>query len=97
MGRREDEDSFLEALAAVEAALAAGEVHRAALPRVLSSDVARRLEVELRGRGLIAVRYTDVPRTWDVWDHVETVMGLDEDEPRIEWDSRGYASRRGRK
>jgi hypothetical protein len=88
-GREEEQaDQVREALAAVEAALAAdGAARRAALPRVLSYDVARRLEQELRTRGLVGARYRDEPRDWgDLWDRLETVMGLDEDEPRAEWD-----------
>jgi hypothetical protein len=88
MGRREDEAAYGEALAAVETALATGgKVRRAALPRVLSFDVARRLETELRARGLVGARYRDEPRDWgDLWDRFETVLGLDEDEPRVEWE-----------
>ncbi len=86
MGRREDEAALAEALAAVEAARAAdGKVRRAALPRVLSYDVARRLEEELRVRGLMGARYRDEPSRWDLLDRFETMLGLDEDEPRVEW------------
>jgi hypothetical protein len=88
MGRREDEAAYGGALAAVEKALAAGgAVRRVALPQVLSSDVARRLETELRARGLVGARSRDEPRDWgDLWDRFETVLGLDEDEPRVEWE-----------
>ena len=88
MGRREDEAALGEALAAVEAVLAAdGEARRAALPRVLSHDVARRLETELRARGFARARYRDEPSDWgDLWDRLETVMGLDREEPRVEWE-----------
>ena len=89
MGRREDEVALGEALAAVEAARAAGGegVRVAALPRVLSHDVARRLETELRARGFARARYRDEPSDWgDLWDRLETVMGLDREEPRVEWE-----------
>ncbi len=89
MGKREDEGMLLEALAAVEAALARGAEDPAsvvALPRVLPSSVARQLEDALRARGFVGARYSDEPRSWDLWDRLETVLGLDRDEPRVEWE-----------
>jgi len=100
VGRREDDEKLHEAIGAVEAAVAAGPagaVRQAALPRVLPSDVARRLETELRARGFVGARYRDEPGSWDLWDRFETVLGLDEDEPRVEWElERRADSRRGR-
>ncbi len=88
MGKAEDEGQLLEALAAVETVLVergGDEVRVAVLPRVLSPSVARRFESELRARGFVGARYRDEPRSWDLWDRLETVLGLDRDEPRVEW------------
>ena len=99
--RREDDEKLREALEAVEAAVAGGtartegDTSRVALPQVLSHDVARRLETELRARGFARARYRDEPREWgDLWDRLETVMGLDSEEPRVEWDGRTGGRRR---
>jgi len=88
MSPSEEEGLLLEALATVEAAAAAclpdapGVV---ALPRVLSASVAHRLVDVLCARGFVGVRYRDAPRSWDLWDRLETVVGLDREEPRVEW------------
>ncbi len=93
--RRRDEDAepqLVEALAIVEAAIAHAVTkggrapRRAALPRTLGPDVARRLESALRARGFTGARYRDDPSAWDLWDRLETMLGLEQDEPRVEWD-----------
>jgi hypothetical protein len=60
--------------------------HALALPWELTSAEVRDLEQRLKARGLRSVRYVVAPTSLSPMDMLETVLGLDEDEPRVEWE-----------